>query len=187
MRKREEEFGKVKKLYISMMSLFELADKLFGATYVAFMRSQKLSVVQISNLFSIQQILQAAFDYPTGTISDKIGRKRTAGYGFVVWGVGILVYAFAVNFWIFLPAMILMALGLALISGAPSAWLVDQMILHGVYEERSQILPKIDTCVRFFSVAASVASYVLIGVGERMPILTAGSISILAGVLALSK
>ena len=150
MRKREEEFGKVKKLYISMMSLFELADKLFGATYVAFMRSQKLSVVQISNLFSIQQILQAAFDYPTGTISDKIGRKRTAGYGFVVWGVGILVYAFAVNFWIFLPAMILMALGLALISGAPSAWLVDQMILHGVYEERSQILPKIDTCVRFF-------------------------------------
>ena len=114
MRKREEEFGKVKKLYISMMSLFELADKLFGATYVAFMRSQKLSVVQISNLFSIQQILQAAFDYPTGTISDKIGRKRTAGYGFVVWGVGILVYAFAVNFWIFLPAMILMALGLAI-------------------------------------------------------------------------
>ena len=73
MRKREEEFGKVKKLYISMMSLFELADKLFGATYVAFMRSQKLSVVQISNLFSIQQILQAVFDYPTGTISDKIG------------------------------------------------------------------------------------------------------------------
>ena len=52
MRKREEEFGKVKKLYISMMSLFELADKLFGATYVAFMRSQKLSVVQISNSFS---------------------------------------------------------------------------------------------------------------------------------------
>ena len=80
MRKREEEFGKVKKLYISMMSLFELADKLFGATYVAFMRSQKLSVVQISNLFSIQQILQAVFDYPTGTISDKIGRKRTGRY-----------------------------------------------------------------------------------------------------------
>ena len=55
MRKREEEFGKVKKLYISMMSLFELADKLFGATYVAFMRSQKLSVVQISNLLAFSR------------------------------------------------------------------------------------------------------------------------------------
>ena len=52
MRKREEEFGKVKKLYISMMSLFELADKLFGATYVAFMRSQKLSRFQIYLAFS---------------------------------------------------------------------------------------------------------------------------------------
>ena len=47
MRKREEEFGKVKKLYISMMSLFELADKLFGATYVAFMRSQKSDIILI--------------------------------------------------------------------------------------------------------------------------------------------
>lgn len=54
-REREKKSLEGQKLYISMMSLFELADKLFG-TYVAFMRSQKLSVVQISNLFSIQQI-----------------------------------------------------------------------------------------------------------------------------------
>ena len=77
----------------------------FGATYVAFMRAQDLSIAQISNLFSIQQILQAVFDYPTGTISDKIGRKKIMGYGFIVWGTGILLYAFAVNFWTFLPAM----------------------------------------------------------------------------------
>ena len=56
---------------------------------------------------------------------------------FIVWGTGILLYAFAVNFWTFLPAMVFMALGLALISGAPSAWLVDQMIRHGIYEERN--------------------------------------------------
>ena len=74
-----------------------------------------------------------------GTISDKIGRKKITGYGFIVWGTGILLYAFAVNFWTFLPAMVFMALGLALISGAPSAWLVDQMIRHGIYEERNQI------------------------------------------------
>lgn len=42
-----------------------------------------------------------------------------------------------------------MALGLALISGAPSAWLVDQMIRHGIYEERNQILPKLQAGVRF--------------------------------------
>ena len=76
----DKEFRETRNLYVSMMSLYELADKLFGATYVAFMRAQDLSIAQISNLFSIQQILQAVFDYPTGTISDKIGRKKIMGY-----------------------------------------------------------------------------------------------------------
>lgn len=181
----DKEFRETRNLYVSMMSLYELADKLFGATYVAFMRAQDLSIAQISNLFSIQQILQAVFDYPTGTISDKIGRKKIMGYGFIVWGTGILLYAFAVNFWTFLPAMVFMALGLALISGAPSAWLVDQMIRHGIYEERNQILPKLQAGVRFFAVAASLASYFLVGVNQRLPIITAGCISIGAGIVAL--
>ena len=55
----DKEFRETRNLYVSMMSLYELADKLFGATYVAFMRAQDLSIAQISNLFSIQQILQA--------------------------------------------------------------------------------------------------------------------------------
>ena len=181
----DKEFRETRNLYVSMMSLYELADNLFGATYVAFMRAQDLSIAQISNLFSIQQILQAVFDYPTGTISDKIGRKKIMGYGFIVWGTGILLYAFAVNFWTFLPAMVFMALGLALISGAPSAWLVDQMIRHGIYEERNQILPKLQAGVRFFAIAASLASYFLVGVNQRLPIITAGCISIGAGIVAL--
>ena len=181
----DKEFRETRNLYVSMMSLYELADKLFGATYVAFMRAQDLSIAQISNLFSIQQILQAVFDYPTGTISDKIGRKKITGSGFIVWGTGILLYAFAVNFWTFLPAMVFMALGLALISGAPSAWLVDQMIRHGIYEERNQILPKLQAGVRFFAIAASLASYFLVGVNQRLPIITAGCISIGAGIVAL--
>lgn len=181
----DKEFRETRNLYVSMMSLYELADKLFGATYVAFMRAQDLSIAQISNLFSIQQILQAVFDYPTGTISDKIGRKKIMGYGFIVWGTGILLYVFAVNFWTFLPAMVFMALGLALISGAPSAWLVDQMIRHGIYEERNQILPKLQAGVRFFAIAASLASYFLVGVNQRLPIITAGCISIGAGIVAL--
>ena len=68
----DKEFRETRNLYVSMMSLYELADKLFGATYVAFMRAQDLSIAQISNLFSIQQILQAVFDYPR---IRSVGRK----------------------------------------------------------------------------------------------------------------
>ena len=43
----DKEFRETRNLYVSMMSLYELADKLFGATYVAFMRAQDLSIAQI--------------------------------------------------------------------------------------------------------------------------------------------
>ena len=181
----KKEFINIRKLYVSMMSLYELADKIFGSIYVAFMRSQNLTIAQISKLFSLEQILLAVFDYPTGTISDKFGRKKIASFGFIVWGIGILEFAFASSFLMFLPAMVLMALGLALISGAPSAWLIDQMISHGVYEERNQIFPKIQSCIQFFAVIASVIAYFLIDIGNQLPIIVAGSISIIAGIYGL--
>ena len=117
----DKEFRETRNLYVSMMSLYELAVRSFLVLVCCFMRAQDLSIAQISNLFSIQQILQAVFDYPTGTISDKIGRKKITGYGFIVWGNGDFAVCVCSNFWTFLPAMVFMALGLALISGAPSA------------------------------------------------------------------
>ena len=149
----DKEFRETRNLYVSMMSLYELADSflVLRMLHLCVLRIYRLLRFQICSVFN--RILQAVFDYPTGTISDKIGRKKIMGYGFIVWGTGILLYAFAVNFWTFLPAMVFMALGLALISGAPSAWLVDQMIRHGIYEERNQILPKLQAGVRFFAIA----------------------------------
>ena len=149
------------------------------------MRAQGIPIDQVSSLFSIQQILQAFFDYPTGTLSDKIGRKKITGCGLIVWGSGILVYAFAENFCTFLPSMVLMAFGMALISGAPSAWLIDQMIKYDVYGERNRILPKIQSSISFFAVMASIISYFLIGIEQKIPIIVAGCISIISGCIAL--
>lgn len=145
-----KKFKKTKKIYLIMMSLYGFADKLYGSIYIAFMRFANLSVLQISNLFSIEQILLAIFDYPTGTISDKIGRKKIASYGFLTWGISLLIFAYSNNYTYFLISMILMALGLALISGAPGAWLIDHMIQDGVYEERTKIFPQIQTIISFF-------------------------------------
>lgn len=182
---KKKEFINIQKLYIIMMSLYELSDKIFGSIYVEFMRSRSLTISQISKLFSLEQILLAVFDYPTGTISDKFGRKKMASFGFIVWGIGILEFAFARSFLMFIPSMILMALGLALISGAPTAWLIDQMISYEVYEERNQIFPKIQSYIQFFSIIAAIIAYFLIDIGNQWPIIVAGIISIIAGVYGL--
>lgn len=176
-----KKFKKTKKIYLIMMSLYGFADKLYGSIYIAFMRFANLSVLQISNLFSIEQILLAIFDYPTGTISDKIGRKKIASYGFITWGISLLIFAYSNNYTYFLISMILMALGLALISGAPGAWLIDHMIQDGVYEERTKIFPQIQTIISFFAIIASIFSYFFIDISNKLPVIVAGLISIFVG------
>lgn len=174
-------FKKTKKIYLIMMSLYGFVDKLYGSIYIAFMRSANLSMLQISNLFSIEQILLAIFDYPTGTISDKIGRKKIVSYGFITWGISLLIFAYSNRYTYFLISMILMALGLALISGAPGAWLIDHMIQDGVYEERAKIFPQIQTIISFFAIIASIFSYFFIDISNNLPIIVAGLISIFTG------
>lgn len=77
--------------------------------------------------------------------------------------------------------MILMALGLALISGAPGAWLIDHMIQDGVYEERTKIFPQIQTIISFFAIIASIFSYFFIDISNKLPVIVAGLISIFVG------
>ncbi len=174
-------FKKTKNIYLTMMSLYGFADKLYGSIYIAFMRSANLSMLQISNLFSIEQILLAIFDYPTGTISDKIGRKKIASHGFITWGISLLIFSYSNHYTYFLISMIFMALGLALISGAPGAWLIDHMIQDGVYEERTKIFPQIQTILSFVAIIASVFSYFFIDISNKLPIVVAGLISIFTG------
>lgn len=172
-------------IYILLLSLFELSDKIFGATYIAFMRLKGLSLIQISNLFSIEQLLIAFFDYPTGAIADKFGRKKVFSLGFLSWGTGIILFCIGVNYIVFLLAIIFLALGIALISGAPSAWFVDQMIAKDVYEKRGRIYPKVQSVISLFSIIAAILSYLLLNISSQFAIMTAGIISMCAGIFGL--
>lgn len=185
-KRNEESFKETSKIYLIMMSFYALADKLYGSIYIAFMRSRDMSMLSITRLFSIQQILLAIFDYPTGNISDRIGRKRIASYGFIVRGISMVIFGLVSSFSGFLFSMVLTALGFALITGAPSAWFIDHMISDGVYDRRSDILPKIQAATNLFSVLAGLISYVLLGFDIRLPLIISGVICIGTGIYSLN-
>ena len=181
----EKGFEKTRLLYLVFMSIYELADKLYGAIHIAYMRCIGLSLTQISKIVSICEILLAVFDFPTGAIADKIGRKRIAAYGFLTMGIALIVYANSSGFWMVLLTRCVWVLGVALLSGAPSAWLVDKMISEGVYDKKEEILPKISGVIQFFSIIASVIAFFVIEIDVKLPILLAGIFALLAGVIAL--
>ena len=172
-------------LYVILLSLFELGDKIFGSLYIAFMRLRGASIANISLLFSIEQLLLAVLDLPTGAISDKIGRKKTASFGFIVCGISIILFCIGSGFWTFLPGITLFALGMALISGAPGSWLIDQLIKKGAYDKRGDIIPKAQMIIRSFSIVAALISFALINYSNELTILVAGGLIIIAGVIGL--
>lgn len=181
-----QEIKKEGLLYVTILSFYELGDKIFGAIYIAFMRLRGATIANISLLFSIEQLLMAVLDLPAGAISDKFGRKKIASLGFIVWGTSIILFCIGHGFWTFLPGIALFAVGLALIAGAPTSWFIDQLIKKGAYEKRGQIIPKAQTIIRLFSIIAALISFVLVNYSNELTILVAGGLVIIAGVIGLT-
>ena len=80
------------------------------------------------------QILQAWFvawifilEVPTGLVADYIGRKQSLILGALIFAFGVLIFSFSPNFHLFLLAEMLLAAGMALVSGADEAFIYDSL------------------------------------------------------------
>jgi predicted MFS family arabinose efflux permease len=96
-----------------------------------------------------------------------------------------MLFSLGSGFWSFFPSIILFAVGMALISGAPGSWLIGQLIKKGAYEKMGEIIPKAQTVIKLFSIIAALISFVLINYSDELTILVAGGLVIFAGVIGL--
>lgn len=171
--------------YYGARAFYTAADNLFGTVYVALLSSRNLSTVEIGLVLACASLALTVFDYPSGNVADMFGRKKTLGCGFLVWGAGLLLYAFAHRFLGFIFAMVIWSLGVALISGVPEAWFVDELLRRGHYEARKRYLPLANTFTLVLGALTAASSSLLVKNGIHRPITLAGMLAILAGVLTL--
>lgn len=100
----------------------------FGLTIsvsVVWMLSQGLTLPEIAIIESLALALGLIIDIPTGFISDKFGRKLTLIGANIFQAASFLVFAFSHDFWQFLIAAILLAVGFALSSGSEEAYIYE--------------------------------------------------------------
>jgi MFS family permease len=95
----------------------------------------KFSMFQTMLLQAIFSLCMAAAQMPTGYIADRLGRKLSMILGGAGLMVGDLVYAQGNSFGDFLWAEVLMAVGLAFMSGADEALLYDTLAALGRKDE----------------------------------------------------
>jgi MFS family permease len=78
-------------------------------------------------------------EIPSGTIADKLGRRKTVLVGTLVSGIGFVCWGVAVAGWMVVVGVLLFALGTSLQSGADEAMMYDYLKAHGQEDQWPRI------------------------------------------------
>lgn len=107
-----------------------VAYKILDPYYLQFMTTERginLSAAQFGLFVAISNIASALLDYLTGALADKFGRCRIWAISALCYGFGMLWLALSPNYYWSLLAAVCMGISYALASGAPQAWIYDQL------------------------------------------------------------
>lgn len=159
-----------------------MADKLYGAVFIILMSLRGVDAVGISLVFAVSSLSMAVFDYPSGNLSDIYGRKRMTAAGFIIWGIGLGIFAAADGIGLFILSSIVMSLGVAMISGSPQAWYIDQLEELGMPDYKKIALPRISGFVSAFAIVGALLGTVSSSVHYFLPVAIAGVLAVGLGI-----
>ncbi|GAB4161239.1 MAG: hypothetical protein Fur003_4660 [Candidatus Dojkabacteria bacterium] len=119
-----------------------MASGWFATTYALFLRGHGLTLLEMNSINSLFMMVSFLFDPITGPIGDRLGQKKTYNLGVVMFALGTLVYFFSQEYWAFLIAEAVSALGYALQSEALESWVrttTDKQTAHKIISNGDSI------------------------------------------------
>lgn len=137
---------------------------------------------QIAVIFSAFMIGLALLEIPTGGIADTFGHKTSVFLGISVHAISSLVTALSSSFEMFLFAMILAALGFALVSGAYSSLIHDILNKLGKVEEFTKVNGRMGTMLLVGPLITSPLMSVIYTSNIRYPYFLAFALLVVAAI-----
>jgi len=139
------------------------------------------------------QLLQSWFmfwvflmEVPTGAVADYLGRKYSLIAGAIVFAIGTLIYASTPQYEVFLIGEFILAIGVALQSGAGEALIYDHLIAKGVENESKQIFGRDHTASLLgMMISAPIGSLIANRWGLNYPMLLTAIPNLLAALVAM--
>ncbi|ALV63949.1 hypothetical protein ADU37_CDS22520 [Thermococcus sp. 2319x1] len=177
--------SKYSKITLLLATIVSLGKSIIDPVYIAFLASRAISKEQIGLLLTIYFVCLSIFDFPTGAIADKWGRKRTYLSGVGMYGSGLVLYGTSTKFELFAISEILLALGSAFMSGSLIAWYYSSLEKHGLTEEAKSIFGLVNASRTICGVLAGLLAYPLVSFDIAYPFLIGGIIMFVATGLGL--
>ncbi|NIK59811.1 MFS transporter [Kribbella shirazensis] len=109
--------------------------RMYGPIMLIYFAQVTGSYTAAASLLAVKRLSSAAFEVPTGVLSDRLGRRGTMIAGAVVMVAAHLGYAGAAGYGLLLAAVVLEGLATSLWSGNNEALLYDTLLEAGREEE----------------------------------------------------
>ncbi|MEU7826996.1 MFS transporter [Catellatospora sp. NPDC049133] len=109
--------------------------RMYGPIMVIYFAQVTGSFTAAASLLAVKKLSSAAFEVPTGVLSDRLGRRGTMIAGAVVMVTAHLGYAGAWGYGLLVAAVVLEGLATALWSGNNEALLYDTLLTAGREDE----------------------------------------------------
>lgn len=94
---------------------------------ILLLQARGLSLSAIGALWACHSAIALLCEVPSGALADAYGRRRSLVAGGALMTVSLVLYALAEGVAAFVPAVVALAAGRALISGSLEAWYVDAL------------------------------------------------------------
>ncbi|MEM3090726.1 MAG: MFS transporter, partial [Candidatus Bathyarchaeia archaeon] len=112
-----------------------LGEFSFEIPYLAYYLFQSLGLGYSFLYMAVFALVFGLFDYPTGGLADRFGRKRTYALGLAFVALNYLMVSFYPFPVIVILAAFLAGFGAALQSGSLEAWITDELGKGGKIED----------------------------------------------------
>jgi MFS family permease len=136
---------------------FLKTQRYFIPIMILFLQFHKLSYIEIFVLYAIQSFVVFLLEIPSGVYADLVGKKGALIISRASLIPAYALFAVAHDFWIFLLAMIFMALNKAFKSGTHKAYIFEYMEQHPSQITPSEVFGKNKFWARMGEASASAA------------------------------
>jgi len=106
--------------------------RFFDPFLILFFREMGFSFLQIGVLIAVRDITTNIFEVPTGIYADVFGRRKSMILSFTSYILSFVIFFFFPNYYLYMIAMVLFALGDAFRSGTHKAMILEYLKIKGM-------------------------------------------------------
>ncbi len=168
------------KLYLVMTAVQAVAlTTVFTVNMVYQVQQVGLNALQLVLVGTTLEMTALLMEIPTGLVADLYSRRLSVIAGFFLLGMGFIIEGGLPVFEALLAAQVIMGLGYTFLSGATSAWVVDEIGL----ERAGQAFLRSSQVAQVASFLAIALSVFLASISLQLAIITGGFILLALGCL----